>query len=90
MGQAAVFRHWAYEDGREGGPDSGAAPEETGPPTAEQLAAAEEGVAEQARSALCMFGNILYLFSLVCRAHVTWPTSVILGRHLADFESASR
>ena len=60
VGQAAVFRHWAFEDGREGGPDSGAAPEDTGPPTEEQLAAAEEGVAEQARTVLCMLGNSLY------------------------------
>lgn len=49
VGQATVFGHWAFEDGREGGPNSGAAPAEAGPPTDEQLAAAEEAVAEQAR-----------------------------------------
>ena len=53
MGQAAVFRHWEFEDGRVGGPDSGAAQEETGPPTEAELAAAEEGVAEQARMRFC-------------------------------------
>ncbi len=47
VGQAAVFRHWVFEDGREGGPDSVTAQEEAGPPTEAELAAAEEAVAEQ-------------------------------------------
>lgn len=47
VGQAAVFRHWVFEDGREGGPDSVTAQEEAGPPTDAELAAAEEAVAEQ-------------------------------------------
>ncbi len=50
VGQAAVIRRWVFEDGREGGPDSGAAAaEDTGPPSAADVAAAEEAVAEQAR-----------------------------------------
>ncbi|KAK9821324.1 hypothetical protein WJX81_003581 [Elliptochloris bilobata] len=48
VGQAAVFRHWAFEDGREGGPDSGAAQVEAGPPSEAEIVAAEEGIAEQA------------------------------------------
>ena len=42
-----MFRHWVFEDGREGGPDSVTAQEEAGPPTEAELAAAEEAVAEQ-------------------------------------------
>jgi hypothetical protein len=53
VGQAAVIRRWVFEDGREGGPDSGAAAaEEAGPPSAADVAAAEEAVAEQARPLL--------------------------------------